>query len=338
MSTQDLMMKIKNKAREDLKTIVLPEAMDERIIKAAGIIASEGFSRDIILLGDEENIHKKSKEYGVSLKGVKIIDYIKSKKKTEYAEIYYQLRKHKNITFHDAMSVLEDPLYFGCFMVKEQDADVLVAGSINTTANLLRAALQIIGKKPKANIVSSSFIMIVPNCEYGEKGIFAFADAGVIPDPTPPQLADIAVSTAQTFELLVGCQPRIAMLSFSTKGSAQHWMVDKVIEATRIIKENNPGILIDGELQADSAIVPFVGKRKDPTSPVAGNANVLIFPDLNSASIAYKLTERLAKAKAYGPLIQGLNKPISDLSRGCSVEDIVDISALTIVRAQRGNR
>lgn len=332
----DLMKEIKDRAREDLKAIVLPEALDERVLKAAERIVSEGFSREVILLGDEEKINEKSKKCGISLEDAEIIDHIKSKKRTEYAQIYLRLKKDKNITFQDAMKILEDPLYFGAFMVREQDADVLVAGSINTTANLLKAALQVIGKEPGANIVSSCFLMIVPKCKYGEEGIFAFADAAVVPDPTPRQLAEIAISTAKTFQSLVGRQPKVAMLTFSTKGSAKHWMADKVIEATRIVKEGNPGILIDGELQADAAIVPCIGERKAPLSPVAGKANVLIFPDLNSANIAYKLVERLANAKAYGPLVQGLNKPVSDLSRGCSVDDIVDISALTIVRTKAG--
>ena len=334
----DLIESIKTKARKNQKTIVLPEALDERILKASVRIAKERFAKEVILLGEKEIIFKNAKKCGVSLDGIKVIDPVftkgeESEKKDEFTEIYYELRKDKGITKEEAAKIIRNPLYYGAMMVKLGKVDVMVAGAANTTANVIRAALQIINRRSKTDVISSCFIMIVPDCEYGENGILAFADAGVIPSPNSRQLADIAITTAKTFKLLTSCDPKVAMLSFSTKGSAQHRMVDKVIEATGMVKEKNPEILIDGELQPDAALVPFIAKRKAPNSPVAGMANVLIFPDLSSANIAYKLVERLAKAKAYGPLIQGLSKPISDLSRGCSVEDIVDISAITLVRA-----
>lgn len=330
----NLIEKIKGLVKEDPKTLVLPEAQDERTLKAAAQITSEGFAKKVILLGSEKEIQERAKTCGTSLDGIEIIDYLQSEKKAAYAETYFQLRKGKKVSFQSAVKIVENPLAYGAFMVREGDADSMVAGAINTTANVLRSAIHIIGTAPDISVVSGSFIMIVPDCEYGENGIFAFADAGVLPDPNPRQLADIAISTARTFQLLIGEQPRVAMLSFSTKGSAKHWLADKVIEATKIVKENNPGIIIDGELQPDAALVPAIGKHKAPESSVAGKANVLIFPDLNSGNIAYKLVERLAKAKAYGPLIQGLNKPISDLSRGCSINDIVEISALILRLAQ----
>ena len=333
----NLIEKVKDLVKQDPKTLVLPEAKDTRTLKAAAQIVSEGFAKKVILLGSEKEIQEKAKSCAASLDGIEIIDHLKSEKKAAYAESYFQLRKGKKVSFQSAIKIVENPLSYGTFMVREGDADSMVAGAINTTANVLRAAIHIIGTAPGIKVVSGSFIMIVPNCDYGENGILAFADSGVIPDPNPRQLADIAISTARTFQLLIGEQPRVAMLSFSTKGSAKHWLADKVIEAAKIVKENNPDIVIDGELQPDAALVPAIGKRKAPDSSVAGKANVLIFPDLNSGNIAYKLVERLAKAKAYGPLIQGLNIPISDLSRGCSVTDIVEISAI-ILRIAHENK
>lgn len=328
----NLIEKIKDKARKDLKTLVLPEATDERVIRAADRIAKEGFAKEIILLGEEEKIYRDAQQYGVKLKGVKIIDPVKSRKMDEYAQVYYELCKDKNITLEVATETIKDPLYFGPLMVKVGDVDAMVTGSVSTSAVVIRITLQIIGRPSKTSVVSGFFIMIVPDCSYGEDGIMAFADAAVNPNPNSRQLADIAISTAQEFNRLTGVTPRVAMLSFSTKGSTEHKMVDKVVEATRIVKETHPEILIDGELQPDAALVPFVAKRKAPSSSVAGKANVLIFPDLNSANIGYKLVERLAKAEAYGPFLQGLNRSISDLSRGCSVDDIVNISAIALVR------
>lgn len=336
----DLIERIKKKAKEDLKTLVLPEAMDERVLRAAERIVDEGFAGEVILLGEVEAISKEAQKCGVSLNRIKIVDPAEgpggeeSYKKDEFANIYYELRKKKGITPEDAAEIVKDPLYFGSLMLKAGDADALVAGSDSPTSSMLRAVLQSLDRTSESGIVSSCFIMVVPDCEYGADGILAFADSAVVPDPSPQQLADIAVSTATTFKAITGNQPEVAMLSFSTKGSAKHRLVDKVIEATKLAKESNPEIVLDGELQGDAALVPFVAEKKAPSSHVAGRANVLIFPDLNTGNVVYKLVERLAKAKAYGPLIQGLKRPTSDLSRGCSVDDIVDISAITLVRAQ----
>lgn len=326
---------IKSKAKNNLKSLVLPEAKDQRILKAAEIIVSEGFASSVTLLGDEKSIYENAQKYHVSLNGIKIIDPQKSSKIDVFSQIYYEARKAKEpeITIKAATEMVKDPLFFGTSMIKTGQADALVAGAVNTTSKVLRATLRLLERTSKTGIVSSCFIMIVPNCEYGEKGIMAFADSAVVPDPKPQQLADIAISTANTFKVLIGSTPKVAMLSFSTKGSTKHRLVDKVIEATNIVRKSNPELLIDGELQVDAALVPFVAKQKAPSSNIAGKANVLIFPDLGAANIAYKLVERLAKAKAYGPLLQGLNKPISDLSRGCSINDIVDISAITLLRA-----
>lgn len=331
----NLIEKIKEKAKQNLKSLVLSEAHDERILKAAGIIMAEGFASKVILTGDEKNITESMTKLGISLKGIEIVNPAKSDKLDTFAQVYYDLRKVKepDLTIESAKTIIMDPEYFGALMVKEGLADALIAGADNTTAKIVRVSLQIIDRISKDGVVSSCFIMVVPDCDYGENGIIAFADSAVVPNPNARQLAGIAANTAQTFNVLTGCAPKVAMLSFSTKGSAKHRMVDKIVEATKLAKENNPDILIDGELQPDAALVPFIAEKKAKDSPVAGSANVLIFPNLDSGNIAYKLVERLAKAKAYGPLIQGLKKPISDLSRGCSVNDIVDISAITLVRA-----
>jgi phosphate acetyltransferase len=232
----------------------------------------------------------------------------------------------------EAAKTLEDPIFYGMFMVKENEIDTIVSGSLATTANVLRAALHVIGLSPANRTLSSCFLMVVPDCAYGEEGALLYADAGCVPDPNAEQLADIAITTANTARILLETEPRVAMLSFSTKGSAQHRSIEKVIKATEIVKQKAPDILIDGELQADAALVPEIAKKKLSDSPVAGRANVLIFPDLNSGNICYKLTERLAKAQAYGPLVQGSAKPVSDLSRGCSVMDIVNVSAIMLLR------
>ena len=326
---------IKQRAIENKKNIIFPESTDDRVVLAASKIAEKGFAKSVNLLGDKDSVSEISKRCNVSLDGVNIIDHLNTVKIDEYANIYCELCKQKGheVTPEDAKEAVKDPLYYGMIMVHQGEMDVLVGGAVNTTANVIRASLRVIGTKTREDVVSSCFIMIVPDCDYGEKGILAFADAGVIPSPNSRQLAKIAITTAETFNLLTGCRAQVAMLSFSSKGSAKHRLIDRVVEATKIAKETDPNLIIDGELQPDAAIVPVVAQRKAPESPVAGKANVLIFPDLNSGNICYKLVERLAKAKAYGPLIQGLVKPISDLSRGCSVDDIVDISAITLARA-----
>ena len=324
---------IREKAKKNPKIIVLPEGEEPRMIKAAETIINEGFA-SLILLGREENIKSKARELGVNLSNkIKIINPKDSEKLKEYAESYYQLRKNKGVSSDEAYQLLENPLYFGALMVYHDDADGLVAGSINATGDVFRPALQTIKTAPGINIVSSSFVMVVPDCPYGEKGIMVFADCALNPEPNAEQLADVAIASAATGKALVGFEPKVAMLSFSTKGSGKHPLVDKVIEATKIAKEKKPELLIDGELQADAALIPSIGERKAPNSKIAGKANVLIFPDLHSGNIAYKLIERLAKAEAIGPISQGMRKPVNDLSRGCSAEDIVNVVAITVLQA-----
>ena len=324
---------IREKAKKNPKIIVLPEGEEPRMIKAADTIIREGFA-SLILLGREENIKSKARELGVELPNeIKIINPKDSEKLKEYAESYYQIRKNKGVNLDEAYKLLENPLYFGALMVYHDDADGLVAGSINATGDVFRPALQTIKTAPGINIVSSSFVMVVPDCPYGEKGIIVFADCALNPEPNAEQLADVAIASAATGKALVGFEPKVAMLSFSTKGSAKHPLVDKVTQATKIAKEKKPELLIDGELQADAALIPSIGQRKAPNSKIAGKANVLIFPDLNSGNIAYKLIERLAKAEAIGPVSQGMRKPVNDLSRGCSAEDIVNVVAITVLQA-----
>ena len=324
---------IREKAKKNPKIIVLPEGEEPRMIKAAEAIINEGLA-SLILLGREESIKSKARELGVELQDeIKIINPKDSKKLKEYAESYYQLRKNKGMSSDEAYQLLENPLYFGALMVYHDDADGLVAGSVNATGDVFRPALQTIKTAPGINIVSSSFVMVVPDCPYGENGVMVFADCALNPEPNAEQLADVAIASAATGKALVGFEPRVAMLSFSTKGSGKHPLVDKVIEATKIAQEKKPELLIDGELQADAALIPSIGERKAPNSKIAGKANVLIFPDLHSGNIAYKLIERLAKAEAIGPISQGMRKPVNDLSRGCSADDIVNVVAITVLQA-----
>lgn len=326
-----LMDKIREKARKNRKRIVLAEGTEERVIKAAVTILKEGIA-DVTLLGDENEIIKAAG--GLDLTGIHIINPKTSSKYENYVETLYELRKKKGLTLDKAGVLMQDVLYYGAMMIKLGDADGMVAGSIHTTGDVLRPALQIIKTAPGISVVSSCFIMDVPNKQYGDHGILVFADCAVNPNPTAEQLAAIAISSAQTGKALAGMDPKVAMLSFSTKGSATHELVDKVVEATRIAKELDPTLMIDGELQADAALVEKVGQLKSPGSSVAGQANILIFPDLQSGNIGYKLVQRLANADAIGPICQGFAKPVNDLSRGCSAEDIVNVVAITSVQAQ----
>lgn len=324
---------IREKAKKNPKVIVLPEGEEPRMIKASETIIKEGFA-NLIFLGKEEKIKSMAKNMGIDFsEKIEIINPNNSDKIKKYAETYYQLRKNKGINLDEAYQLLKDPLYFGALMVYHGEADGLVAGSINATGDVFRPALQTIKTAPGIQIVSSCFIMVVPDCPYGDNGVIVFADCAINPEPNAEQLADIAIASAETGKILVGIEPRVAMLSFSTKGSAKHPLVEKVVEATKIAKEKKPDLLIDGELQADAALIPSIGERKAPNSKIAGKANVLIFPDLQSGNIAYKLVERLAKAKAIGPISQGMRKPINDLSRGCSAEDIVNVVAITVLQA-----
>ncbi len=318
---------IKERAKKSQKTIVLPETMDERVLEAASKVLKEGIAK-IILIGEPV-----TDQYDLS--GAEVIDPHTSSLTEELTNTLYELRKEKGMTLEEAKRLLtEDYMYFACMLVKTGRADGVVSGACHSTSNTLRPALQIIKTKPGVMLVSAFFLMIVPDCEYGSNGVFVFADSGLEQNPTPEKLAAIAASSAESFQLLVEKEPVVAMLSHSTKGSASHADVDKVVEGVRIAKETYPQYQIDGELQLDAAIVPEVAQSKAPDSTVAGHANVLVFPDLDAGNIGYKLVQRLAKAEAYGPITQGIAAPINDLSRGCSSDDIVGVVAITAVQAQ----
>ena len=329
----ELMNKIWEAAKADKKKIVLPEGSESRTVVAAQKIAEEGIAMPI-LIGNEEEILKSAKEQGVELKGVEIIDPETSTNLDKYIEAFYELRKNKGMTMEKAERIVRDPLYFGTMMVKLDDADGMVSGAVHTTGDLLRPGLQIIKTAPGVSVVSSFFIMLVPGSKYGEEGMLLFSDCAVNPNPNAEQLAAIAIATAETAKNLCKMDPKVAMLSFSTMGSADHELVDKVRTATERAKELRPDLQIDGELQLDAAIVKKVADQKAPNSKVAGNANVLVFPDLQAGNIGYKLVQRFANSEAIGPVCQGFAKPINDLSRGCSSEDIVNVVALTAVQAQ----
>lgn len=327
-----LMEKIKAAAKSNIKRIVLPEGNDGRILKAAEEIIREGLA-DVILLGRKEDIEEAAQKAGVDLSGVEIIDPEKSDKLADYAAAYYELRKSKGITEEQAVEQMKDVLYYSTMMVKKGDVDGSVAGAINTTGDVLRPAFQIIKTAPGISVVSGAFFMVLEH-ELMPDGLIVFADCAVNPNPDARQLAEIAVASAKTAKTLANIQPRVAMLSFSTKGSSSHELVDKVREATKIAQEIAPDLLIDGEIQADAAIVEKVGQQKAPNRPIAGKANVLVFPDLQAGNIGYKLVQRLANAEAIGPVLQGMAKPVNDLSRGCSAEDVVSLTAITAVLAQ----
>ena len=324
---------IKNKAKDNIKTIVLPEATDVRVLKATSTILKEKFA-NIILLGNKAEILKIADENGLNLSSVTIIDPNNCEKYEEYVEAFYELRKAKGMDYEKAKTLIKDPVYFGMMMVKQGDCDGLVSGAIHSTADTLRPALQILKTAPGTKLVSAFFLMVVPNCEFGENGTFVFSDCGLNSYPNEEELSEIAISSAKSFEQLVGKTPKIAMLSYSTYSSAKSESTQKVINATNLVKQKAPELLVDGELQLDAAIIPEVAKSKAPGSNVAGYANTLIFPNLDAGNIGYKLTQRLAKAEAYGPLCQGIAKPVNDLSRGCSADDIVGVVAITAVQAQ----
>lgn len=323
---------IKEKARADKKTIVLPESEDRRVLEATATILKEGLA-NVVLIGNEEQIKKDAADLDIA--GAIIVDPATSDKTQAYIDKLVELRQKKGMTQEQAREImLNQRTYYGVMMVKMGDADGMVSGACHSTADTLRPSLQILKTKPGTKLVSAFFLMEVPNCEYGENGTFVFGDCGLNQNPTSEELAAIAVSSAESFKMLVGKEPKVAMLSHSSMGSAKHADVDKVVEAVKIAKETAPELMLDGELQLDAAIVPSVGSSKAPNSQVAGQANVLIFPDLDAGNIGYKLVQRLAKAEAYGPMTQGIAAPVNDLSRGCSASDIVGVTAITAVQCQ----
>lgn len=329
----ELMKEIWKSARSNKKRIVLPEGEEERNLIASQKIQKEGLA-EVILVGNEKSIRDKALTLDVDLTGVEVVDPETSANLEEYIEAFYELRKNKGMTMEKAEKIVKDPLYFATMMVKQDNADGMVSGAVHTTGDLLRPGLQIIKTAPGVSVVSSFFIMMVPNSVYGEGGMLLFSDCAVNPNPTAEQLASIAIATADTAKNLCRMDPKVAMLSFSTMGSADHELVEKVRKATEIAKELRPDLDIDGELQLDAAIVEKVAHQKAPNSNVAGKANVLVFPDLQAGNIGYKLVQRFANAEAIGPVCQGFAKPINDLSRGCSSDDIVNVVALTAVQAQ----
>lgn len=326
--------RIKERARTEIKTIVLPEATDSRILEAAQIVKNEGYAK-IILIGDEEKVKEIANDKGINIENIQIVNPLKDKKTEEYANALYELRKSKGMTEEQAHQLILDPVYFGMMMVKLNEADGLVSGAAHSTSDTLRPALQILKTAPGTKLVSAFFIMVVPNCEYGSNGTFIFADSGLNEEPDSDKLSEIAISSSKSFEQLIGEKAKVAMLSYSTYGSAHSASTEKIIEATRLVKEKAPELVVDGELQLDAAIVPEVAEFKAKGSPLKGRANVLIFPDLSAGNIGYKLVQRLAKAEAYGPLCQGIAKPVNDLSRGCSSQDIAGVVAITAVQAQQ---
>lgn len=329
----DLITRIKQKAAISIKNVVLAEGEDLRTINAAAMVLKEGYA-NIILLGNEDKIKAVATAEKLDISGAKIINPETSEKISEYANGLYELRKAKGMTLDVAKETVKNELYFGTMMVKLGDADGMVAGAVNSSANVLRPALQILKTAPGTKIVSSFFLMNVPECDFGNGGTFVFADCALNENPDADNLSEIALSSADSYNALVGDEPKVAMLSYSTYGSAKSDMVDKVAEATRLAKEKRPSLALDGELQLDAAIVESVGKQKAPESKVAGSANVLVFPDINAGNIGYKLVQRLAKAEAYGPVMQGIAKPVNDLSRGCTADDIAGVVAITAVQAQ----
>ena len=325
---------MKEKARKDIKNIVLPEADDVRVLKATEMVLNEGFA-NIILIGDTDEIKNLAKENDIKIDGVQIINPLTSTKLRKYSDDLYELRKAKGMTIEQAQELLKtNSRYFATMMVKSGDADGFVSGANHPTSDTLRPALQILKTAPNTKLVSAFFVMVVPECDYGENGIFVFADCGLNEYPDAEALSEIAISSAESFKELVGKEPKVAMLSYSTMGSAHSPLTEKVVEATKLLKSKKPNLICDGEIHLDAAILPEIAERKAPNSPLKGKSNILIFPDLDAGNIGYKLTQRFGKAEAYGPLCQGISKAVNDLSRGCSSSDIAGVVAITAVQAQ----
>ena len=323
---------IKNRAKQDIKTIVLPEGEDVRVLQAASIVKKEKYA-DVIIVGDEEKVCLLAKENHIDLTDISIVNPNTSENFSQYAQKLYELRKQKGMTLEKAKELLQENIYFATMMLKEGECDGLVSGACHSTSNTLRPALQILKTAPNTKLVSAFFVMVTQEKYLGEKGTFIFGDCGLNEYPDAEALSEIAISSAKSFEQLIGSKPRVAMLSYSTYGSAHSPLTDKVVEATNILKEKKPDFIFDGELQLDAAIIPEIAHRKAKGSPVEGKANVLIFPDLDAGNIGYKLVQRSGRAEAYGPLCQGIAKPVNDLSRGCSAEDIAGVIAITAVQA-----
>ena len=326
---------MKEEAKKEIKTIVLPESEDLRTLKATQIVLEEGFA-NIVLIGDADDIKKQAEENNIDLTGAQIVNPATSNNFSRYANDLYELRKNKGMTLEQAKELLmQNSRYFATMMVKEGDADGFVSGASHTTSDTLRPALQILKAAPVTKLVSAFFVMVLPDKQYGEDGVFIFADSGLNEYPDSEALSEIAISSSKSFKELIGKEPKVAMLSYSTHGSANSPLTDKVVEATKLLKEKAPDLICDGEIQLDAAIIPEVAERKAPGSPLKGNANILIFPDLDAGNIGYKLTQRFGHAEAYGPLCQGISKAVNDLSRGCSSEDIAGVVAITAVQAQK---